>query len=55
VGNDGVVHLPGGQGGFAGSSLTMDVAVRNVQAMVGWPEAQAVAACSVRVAEYLGF
>jgi N-acetylglucosamine-6-phosphate deacetylase len=55
VGADGVVRQPGGKGGFAGSSLTMDVAVLNVQSMAGWPKAQAVAACSSCVAKYLGF
>jgi N-acetylglucosamine-6-phosphate deacetylase len=55
VGTDGVVRLPGHKRSFAGSSLTMDAAARNVQAMLGWSRAQAVAACSTRVAAYLGF
>ena len=54
VGADGVVRMPGG-GGFAGSSLTMDAAVGNVQSMVGWTREEALAACSRRVADYLGF
>jgi N-acetylglucosamine-6-phosphate deacetylase len=55
VGDDGIVRLPGGEGSFAGSSLTMDAAVRNVQVMAGWSETNAAAACSWRVAQYLGF
>jgi len=55
VGEDGVVRQPGSTGYLAGSSLTMDAAARNVQAMVGWTRAHAVSACSVRVAKYLGF
>ncbi len=55
VGEDGVVRLPGQPRYFAGSSLTMDAAARNVQDMLGWSRAQAVSACSHRVAKYLGF
>jgi N-acetylglucosamine-6-phosphate deacetylase len=55
VGEDGVVRQPGDKCAFAGSSLTMDVAVLNVQAMLGWTRDQAFAACSTRVAEYLGW
>jgi N-acetylglucosamine-6-phosphate deacetylase len=55
VGADGVVRQPGERRFFAGSSLTMDAAAQRVQAMVGWSRAQAVAACSSRVAAYLGF
>lgn len=54
VAEDGVVRQPGQPRYFAGSSLTMDKAVDNVQRMVGWSKAQAVAACSRRVAAYLG-
>lgn len=54
VGRDGVVRQPGDSQAFAGSSLTMDAAARNVREMLGWTQAQAVAACSTRVAEYLG-
>jgi N-acetylglucosamine-6-phosphate deacetylase len=55
VGKDGVVRQLGEMGYFAGSSLTMDAAVLNVQAMIGWTRAQAVSACSSHVAKYLGF
>ena len=55
VGADGIVRQPGETRFFAGSSLTMDVAVANIQALVGWTRAQAIAACSTRVAAYLGF
>jgi len=55
VGPDGIVRQPGERRSFAGSSLTMDAAVRNVQLMVGWTRAQATSACSQRVATYLGF
>lgn len=54
VGDDGVVRQPGQSRAFAGSSLTMDAAFRNVQDFLGWPEAEAMAACSTRVAETLG-
>lgn len=54
VGDDGVVRQPGQSSAFAGSSLTMDAAFRNVQDFLGWTEAEAMAACSTRVAEALG-
>jgi N-acetylglucosamine-6-phosphate deacetylase len=54
VGEDGVVRQPGNPRYFAGSSLTLDAAVRNVQDMLGWSPAESVAACSSRVAKYLG-
>jgi N-acetylglucosamine-6-phosphate deacetylase len=54
VGADGVVREPG-RANFAGSSLTMDRAVANVRAFLGWSEAAAVEACSTRVAAALGF
>lgn len=54
VGADGIVRQPGETRYFAGSSLTMDKAAANVAAMTGWSAAQAHAACSRRVAEYLG-
>jgi len=54
VGRDGIVRMPGEKRAFAGSSLTMDRAVRNVQAFAGWSEAEARAACSTRVAAWLG-
>jgi N-acetylglucosamine-6-phosphate deacetylase len=53
VGEDGVVREPGKET-FAGSSLTMDRAVENVSAFLGWSREDAVAACSVRVACMLG-
>ena len=55
VGADGIVRQPGEKRYFAGSSLTMDAALQNVRLMVGWTRAQAAAACSQRVARYLGF
>jgi N-acetylglucosamine-6-phosphate deacetylase len=54
VGADGVVRQPG-KPNFAGSSLTMDRAVANVTAFLGWSPAEAHAACSTRVAACLGF
>jgi N-acetylglucosamine-6-phosphate deacetylase len=54
VGADGVVRQPGEPRYFAGSSLTMDAAARNVQEILGWSRAKAEAACSSRVARYLG-
>jgi N-acetylglucosamine-6-phosphate deacetylase len=54
VGADGVVREPG-RANFAGSALTMDRGVANVRAFLGWSEAAAVAACSTRVADALGF
>jgi N-acetylglucosamine-6-phosphate deacetylase len=54
VGSDGIVRQPGETRYFAGSSLTMDAAAQNVQHMLGWSRAQAISACSRRVARYLG-
>lgn len=54
VGDDGVVRQPGESRAFAGSSLTMDAAYRNVREFLGWSEADALAACSTRVVETLG-
>ncbi|MBI5425795.1 MAG: N-acetylglucosamine-6-phosphate deacetylase [Opitutae bacterium] len=54
VGADGIVRQPGQASAFAGSSLTMDAAYRNVREFLGWSEAEAMAACSTRVAEALG-
>jgi N-acetylglucosamine-6-phosphate deacetylase len=54
VGADRVVRLPGETRAFAGSSLTMDCAVQNVQHYLGWSQADAIAACSTRVARCLG-
>ena len=53
VGADGVVREPG-KNNFAGSSLTMDRAVENVRVFLGWPEQDAMAACSAGVAAPLG-
>ena len=53
VGADGVVREPG-KNNFAGSSLTMDRAVENVRVFLGWPEQDAMAACSGGVAAALG-
>jgi N-acetylglucosamine-6-phosphate deacetylase len=53
VGADGVVREPG-RANFAGSSLTMDRAVANVRAFLAWSEADAMEACSTRVAAALG-
>lgn len=55
AGADGIVRQPGEKRYFAGSSLTMDAAARNVISMVGWTPSQSLAACSSRVASYLGF
>ncbi|ATC65540.1 N-acetylglucosamine-6-phosphate deacetylase [Nibricoccus aquaticus] len=54
VGADGIVRLPGETRAFAGSSLTMDNAFANIQRFTGWSETEAHAACSTRVAKYLG-
>jgi N-acetylglucosamine-6-phosphate deacetylase len=54
VGEDGIVRQPGRPGYFAGSSLTMDTAAVNVERMLGWTAPQALAACSGRVAGFLG-
>jgi N-acetylglucosamine-6-phosphate deacetylase len=53
VGVDGVVREPG-RATFAGSSVTMDRAVQNVQQFLGWTEARARAACGDDVARYFG-
>ena len=53
VGADGIVREPG-KSNFAGSSLTMDSAVENVRVFLGWPEQDAMAACSAGVAAALG-
>lgn len=53
VGDDGVVREPGKET-FAGSSLTMDQAMENARAFLGWSRADAVAACSSSVASVLG-
>ncbi|HZZ20338.1 MAG TPA: N-acetylglucosamine-6-phosphate deacetylase [Opitutaceae bacterium] len=55
VGPDGIVRQPGETRYFAGSSLVMDVAARNVQAMLGWTRPQADAACGRAVAKFFGF
>ena len=55
VGKDGIVRQPGEKRYFAGSSLTMDKAAHNVREMLGWTEALVIAACSTRVAKFLGF
>lgn len=51
---DGIVREPGRQN-FAGSSLTMDLAFRNVENLLGWSVELARTACGSRVAQYLGF
>jgi N-acetylglucosamine-6-phosphate deacetylase len=53
AGRDGVVREPG-KPNFAGSSLTMERAVRNLSAFLGWSDEDARAACSTRVAAALG-
>jgi N-acetylglucosamine-6-phosphate deacetylase len=53
AGVDGVVREPG-KPNFAGSSLTMDRAARNVQRFLGWSEAEAHYACGAGVAQVLG-
>jgi N-acetylglucosamine-6-phosphate deacetylase len=55
VGDDGIVRQPGEKSYFAGSSLTMDQAFSNVERMAGLSRTEAMAACSSRVAEYLGY
>jgi N-acetylglucosamine-6-phosphate deacetylase len=52
VGADGVVREPG-KPNFAGSSLTMDTGVANIQKFLGWSEAEAREACGARVATSL--
>lgn len=54
VGADGVVRQPG-KPNFAGSSLTMDQAAVRAERFLGWSPADVRAACSGRVAAYLGF
>ncbi len=54
VREDGVVRQPGQARYFAGSALTMDAAAVNAQRMLGWTASQAFAACSGRVAKFLG-
>ena len=53
VGADRVVREPGKEN-FAGSSLAMDQAVLNVEKFLGWTRADALAACSTRIAGCLG-
>jgi N-acetylglucosamine-6-phosphate deacetylase len=53
AGADGVVREPG-RPNFAGSALTMDRAVANVQRYLGWTEAEARHACGAGVAQALG-
>jgi N-acetylglucosamine-6-phosphate deacetylase len=53
VGADGVVREPG-RPNLAGSALTMDRAVDNVRTFLGWSDADAMAACSTRIAAVLG-
>lgn len=53
VGSDGIVHLPGDDR-FAGSSLTMDAALRNVKGLLGLSESEAVELCSTAPAEHFG-
>jgi N-acetylglucosamine-6-phosphate deacetylase len=53
VGADGVVR-ESGRTNFAGSSLSMDKAMVNVQEMLRWTAAQACAACGWRVRAALG-
>lgn len=54
VGADRVVRMPGGTG-FAGSSLTMDVAVRNLVDWLCLPEPEAVRQCSEDPRRFFGF
>jgi len=54
VGEDGVVRQPDDPLSFAGSSLTMDTACRNVEDALDWSRKNAVAACSSRVAQFFG-
>ncbi len=55
VGADRVVRQPGETRYFAGSALTMDEAVTNLETHLGWTRAAATAACGARVARFLGF
>lgn len=53
VGADGIVREPG-KPNFAGSALTMDRAVENITRHLGWSAADALAACSTRIASAFG-
>lgn len=53
VGSDGIVREPG-RTNLAGSSLTMDRGAENVQTFLGWTKAEAIEACSERVAAFFG-
>ena len=53
VGEDGIVHLPG-EKRFAGSSLTMDRAVANVQGWLGIDSTTALEMCGATPAKYFG-
>lgn len=55
VGKDRVVRQPGETRSFAGSALTLDDAVVNLETHLGWTRAAARAACGSRVARFLGF
>jgi N-acetylglucosamine-6-phosphate deacetylase len=55
VGKDRVVRQPGQTRSFAGSALTLDEAVTNLETHLGWSRAEARAACGSRVARFLGF
>lgn len=55
VGADGIVRQPGETRYFAGSSLTMDAAARNVESMLGWTPRQSRCACGSAVATFFGF
>jgi len=55
VGKDRVVRQPGQTRSFAGSALTLDEAVTNLETHLGWTRAEARAACGSRVARFLGF
>jgi len=53
VGTDRIVREVG-KDNFAGSALTMDSAVSNIENFLGWTAKQALSACSVDVAKALG-
>lgn len=53
VGSDGVVREEG-KDNFAGSSLTMDQAEKNIRSFLGWSAEESLAACSSGVKEALG-
>jgi N-acetylglucosamine-6-phosphate deacetylase len=55
VGKDRVVRQPGHARSFAGSALTLDEAVTNLETHLGWTHEAATAACGARVARFLGF